>query len=40
MSRVGLSLRRQGQKATQIESLGYGFIFAFGMALVRFIFAK
>ena len=40
MSRIGSSLRQQGKKVVPIESFGYGFIFAFGMALVRFLFAK
>lgn len=40
MSQVGSALRRQGQKAVQIESFGYGFAFALGMALVRFVFVK
>jgi hypothetical protein len=35
MSRIGAALRRYGKHPTQIESFGYGFAFAFGMALVR-----
>jgi hypothetical protein len=40
MSLVGSTLRKQNRKAMQIESFGYGFAFALGMALVRFFFAK
>ncbi|HXH68003.1 MAG TPA: hypothetical protein VNI81_12440 [Candidatus Limnocylindrales bacterium] len=35
---VGFILRKQNKKVMQIESFGYGFAFAFGMALVRFLF--
>ncbi|MGB2590254.1 MAG: hypothetical protein WBG02_16195 [Candidatus Acidiferrum sp.] len=38
MSLFGSQLRRQGAKVTRIESFGYGFAFAFGMALIRFLF--
>jgi hypothetical protein len=38
MSLIGSMLRRQGKKVVQIESFGYGFAFAFGMALVRYFF--
>lgn len=38
MSAVGSLVRRYGGKVTQIESFWYGFGFAFGMALVRFLF--
>jgi hypothetical protein len=37
---TGAVLRRRGKRVTQLESFGYGFAFAFGMALVRFFFAK
>src|SRR5947199_6997267 len=40
MSMVGSTLRKQNMKAMQIESFGYGFAFAFGMALVRFFFTR
>jgi len=36
---VGVVLRKQNKKVMQIESFGYGFAFAFGMAIVRFLFA-
>ena len=36
MSSVGSVLRKRNKKALQIESFGYGFAFAFGMAVVRF----
>jgi len=38
MSFIGSTLSRQGKKVTQIESFGYGFAFAFGMALIRYFF--
>lgn len=37
---VGATLRKQNKKVMQIESFGYGFAFALGMALVRFLFAN
>lgn len=40
MSLFGSLLRRQGAKVTGIESFGYGFAFAFGMALIRFLFVR
>src|SRR3979409_329603 len=40
MSLVGSTLRKRNKKAVQIESFGYGFAFALGMALVRFFFTK
>jgi hypothetical protein len=40
MSFIGSSLRRQGKKVVQIESFGYGFAFALGMALIRFLFVR
>lgn len=40
MAMIGSILRRQGKKATQIESFGYGFAFAFGMALIRLVFTR
>ncbi|MGB2897751.1 MAG: hypothetical protein WBB89_00705 [Candidatus Acidiferrum sp.] len=38
MSLIGSTLSRQGKKVTQIESFRYGFAFAFGMALIRYLF--
>jgi hypothetical protein len=40
MSQVGSVLRRKGKKAVRIESFGYGFTLAFGMAIIRFIFTR
>jgi hypothetical protein len=40
LSWTGALLRKQGKKAMQIESFGYGFVFALGIALIRFFFAK
>ncbi len=37
---VGAVLRSNQQKITRIESFGYGFAFAFGMALIRFLFTR
>jgi len=40
MSSIGSMLRKRDKRVVQIESFGYGFAFAFGMALLRFFFAK
>jgi hypothetical protein len=40
LSLVGNILRRLGKRVTPLETFGYGFAFAVGMALVRFLFAK
>lgn len=40
MSSVGAVLRRWGKKVAPVESFGYAFAFALGMALIRFWFAK
>jgi hypothetical protein len=40
MSKVGIILRRSGKQAVRIESFGYGFTFAFGLAIIRFIFVR
>jgi hypothetical protein len=40
MSLLGAELRRHGKESVRIESFGYGFTFAFGMAIVRLLFAK
>jgi hypothetical protein len=38
MAQMGLLRQRKDQKAVRIESFWYGFTFAFGIALVRFLF--
>ena len=38
MSGVGWLRRRQGRTVIRLDSFSYGFIFAFAMALVRFLF--
>jgi hypothetical protein len=40
MSLMGLILKKQDKHVSKIESFGYGWTFAFGMALVRFAFAR
>jgi len=40
MALIGSILRRNNKKVVPIESFGYGFVFAFGMALIRLIFVK
>lgn len=40
MSLVGSTLRKRNKNLIQIENFGYGFTFAFGMALARFCLAK
>ena len=40
LSSVGAVMRRWGKKMNPVESFGYGFAFAFGLALVRFFFAQ
>jgi hypothetical protein len=40
MSQIGRGLRRRGRQSAQIESFGYGFVFAFAMAFVRFVFVR
>jgi hypothetical protein len=40
MSQVGIMLRRKGKQAVQIESFGYGFTFALGLAIIRFILVR
>jgi len=39
-SLIGLSNRRRGRQTVRIESFGYGFVFAFGIAIVRFFFIQ
>jgi hypothetical protein len=40
MSQIGLMRRRKGRDSVQIESFGYGFTFALGLAVVRFVFVN
>ncbi len=40
MSILGKIRRRQGKRLIDLDSFLYGFIFAFGMALIRFLFTK
>ncbi|MFI5103544.1 MAG: hypothetical protein ACHP79_01355 [Terriglobales bacterium] len=40
MSATGAVLRSNDKPASQLESFGYGFAFAFGMALMRVVFAR
>jgi len=40
LSAVGGILRRMGKRMTPIATFGYGFAFALGMMLIRFMFAK
>ena len=40
MSQVGIMLRRKGKQAVRIESFGYGFTFALGLAIIRFILVR
>lgn len=37
---TGAALRQREKKVTRLESFGYGFVFAFGIAFIRFLFAK
>jgi hypothetical protein len=40
MSQTGIMLRRKGKQAVRIESFGYGFTFALGLAIIRFILVR
>ena len=40
MMTVGKLLAKKGKKLTSLDHFNYAFVFAFAMALVRFIFAK
>ena len=40
MSMIGSYMERRGRESVRIESFGYGAVFAFGMAAVRFWFAR
>jgi hypothetical protein len=35
---VGRIRRRRGEAVMRLDTFGYGFIFAFGMALIRYLF--
>ena len=38
MSAIGSLRRKRGMRVIRLDSFGYGFIFAFGMSLIRFLF--
>jgi hypothetical protein len=40
MLQMGLVRRRKGKDTVRIESFGYGFTFALGVALIRFLFVS
>lgn len=40
MSAIGSMRQRRGQSLIRLDSFSYGFIFAFGMSLIRFLFTK
>ena len=40
MSAIGSIRRGRGMPVIRLDSFAYGFIFAFGMALIRFLFTK
>jgi hypothetical protein len=40
MSQVGAFLRRKGKESVRIESFGYGFTFALGLAIIRLAFVR
>jgi hypothetical protein len=40
MSLIGSMIRRRGREPVRIESFGYGFAFALGMAIIRLVFAS
>jgi hypothetical protein len=40
MSQIGVVVRRKGGQPVRIESFGYGFTLALGLAAVRFMFLK
>jgi hypothetical protein len=40
MAQVGALLRRKGKESVQIESFGYGFTFALGLAIIRLIYVR
>ena len=40
LSSVGTVMRTLGKKVTPLEAFGYGFAFALGVAVLRFLFAQ
>lgn len=40
MSQIGAFIRKRGRPSLRIESFTYGFAFAFGMAVIRFVFTR
>ena len=40
MSGIGMLRRRRGDELIQLDSFSYGAVFAFGMALIRFLFTS
>ena len=40
LSCVGAVMRKWGKKVMPVETFGYGFAFALGMAVIRFLFAQ
>jgi hypothetical protein len=40
MSLIGRGIRGSGRESIQIESFGYAFVFAFAMAVVRFVLVR
>jgi len=40
LSSIGAVMRRSGKKVTPVGTFGYGFAFALGMAVIRFLFAR
>lgn len=40
MSQIGVWIRKREFRAARIESFAYGFIFAFGIAIVRFLWSR
>jgi hypothetical protein len=40
MAQIGRTLRSWGRQSVRIESFGYGFVFAFAMAVVRLLLMK
>lgn len=40
MSGIGVLRERKGKTIIRLDSFSFGFIFAFGMALVRFMYTK
>jgi hypothetical protein len=39
MAGIGILRQKKGQKVVRLDRFGYGFIFAFGTALVRFLYS-